>query len=386
MTRALVIGGGIGGLTAARALSRAGLEVKVFERAPSLEKIQVGGAIHLWHNGMSGLQRLELGEQVRALGGPAAVVKTAEMRNWQGKLLTSWSPMEVEQKVGAPTVGVIRPQLHRVLVGAVDDGVLELGRECVGFSQDGEGVVAAFADGSSERGDVLIGADGLRSAVRGTLLGDEELRFARYASWQALCNYEDDAAPVGLFWIVWGPGARFLFYRVSAEQLYWEGIFATDAGGSDPPGGRKAAVAAKFAGWVHPVEAIIAATDEAAIGRSDVYDRPPTKRWGEGRVTLLGDAAHPMTNAAGQGANTTIEDAVVLGSRLASSGGDATAGLRAYEQERIGRTARIANLAWRLTAFSRWSGPVAWRARDRIIATMMIVGKKAQAKDMEYGF
>jgi 2-polyprenyl-6-methoxyphenol hydroxylase-like FAD-dependent oxidoreductase len=148
---------------------------------------------------------------------------------------------------------------------------------------------------------------------------------------------------------------------------------------------RKPAVAARFAGWHHPVEAIIAATDEEAITRHDVYDRPPIKSWGEGRVTLLGDAAHPMTNAAGQGANTTIEDAVVLGSRLQGSS-DVLAGLRAYEQERAGRTARIANLAWRLTAFSRWSSPAAVLARDRIIATMMIVGKKAQAKDMEYQF
>jgi 2-polyprenyl-6-methoxyphenol hydroxylase-like FAD-dependent oxidoreductase len=386
MTRALVIGGGIGGLTAARALVRAGLEVKVFERAPALEQIQVGGAIHVWHNGMRGLQRLKLGDQVSALGGPAAIVKNAEMRNWRGKLLTAWSPEQTQQKVGAPTVGVIRPDLHRVLVAGVEDGVLELGRECVGFEQNGSGVVAEFADGSSERGDMLIGADGLRSAVRRTLRGDEPLRFARYASWQALCDFRDAATPDGLFWIVWGPGARFLFYRVSTEKLYWEGIFATDAGGSDLPGQRQHAVAAKFSGWTHPVEAIIAATDEAAISRADVYDRKPIKRWGADRVTLLGDAAHPMTNAAGQGANTTIEDAVVLGSRLQRSGGDLLDGLRTYEQERCKRTRRIANLAWRLTSFSRWSSPAALLARDRIISTMMIVGKKVQAKDMEYEF
>jgi 2-polyprenyl-6-methoxyphenol hydroxylase-like FAD-dependent oxidoreductase len=281
---------------------------------------------------------------------------------------------------------VIRPELHRALAGGVEEGVLQLGRECSGFVQNGDAVVARFADGSEERGDILIGADGLRSAVRRALRGDEAPRFARYASWQALCDFRDDATPPGLFWIVWGPGARFLFYRVGAERLYWEGIFATDAGGSDPPGGRRQAVLERFAGWTHPVEAIVGATDEAAIGRSDIYDRPPVKQWGEGRVTLLGDAAHPMTNAAGQGANTTIEDAVVLGSRVGRSGEDPVAGLRAYEQERIKRTARIAKLAWRLTSFSRWRNPAAVAARDRIISMMMIVGKKAQAKDMEYEF
>jgi 2-polyprenyl-6-methoxyphenol hydroxylase-like FAD-dependent oxidoreductase len=386
MSRMLMIGGGIGGLTAARALSQAGFEVSIFEQAPALDKVQVGGAIHVWHNGMRGLQKLGLGEQVAALGGPAARVQTAEMRNWKGKLLSAWSVASVESKVGAPTVGVIRPELHRVLVGGVAEDDLHLGRKCVGFSQNGSGVEARFEDGSVEHGDVLIGADGLRSAVRSGLLGDQPLRFARYASWQAVCSYADEATPEGLFWIVWGPGARFLFYRVGASELYWEGIFAADEGGSDPPGAHKQAALERFAGWTAPVEAIIEATDEQAISRHDVYDRPPVKRWGEGRVTLLGDAAHPMTNAAGQGANTTIEDSVVLASRLKMSSSDLVAGLRAYEAERVGRTARIANLAWRLTAISRWSGALAVGARDRIIPAMMVIGKRAQAKDMEYAF
>jgi 2-polyprenyl-6-methoxyphenol hydroxylase-like FAD-dependent oxidoreductase len=385
VTRALIIGGGIGGLTTARALHRAGVQASVYERAPALEQIQVGGAIHLWHNGMHGLQLLDLGDQVAAIGGPAAVVQTAEMRNWRGRLLTRWSPKEIQEKVGAPTVGIIRPDLHRTLVAGVQPGVLELGRECTGLEQSDDHVVARFADGSEERGDILIGADGLRSVIRRELVGAEEpLRFARYASWQALCEYRDEATPDGLFWIVWGPAARFLFYRVSSERLYWEGIFATEAGGSDQPGKRKEAVAARFSGWHHPVEAIIDATDEAAITRADIYDRPPTKRWGEGRFTLLGDAAHPMTNAAGQGANQTIEDAVVLGSRLQRSA-DAVAALRVYEQERIGRTAKISNLAWRLTSLSRIGGPAAV-VRDGIVKMMMIVGKRVQAKDMEYDF
>jgi 2-polyprenyl-6-methoxyphenol hydroxylase-like FAD-dependent oxidoreductase len=386
VSTALVIGGGIGGLTVARALNQAGFEARVFEQAPSLEMVQVGGAIHVWHNGMRGLQKLGLGDQVAALGGRAAAVETAEMRNWKGRLLTRWSPAELERKIGAATVGVRRPALHRVLAEGVGDGVLALGRECTGYSQTDGGVTATFADGRDEHGDVLIGADGLRSTVRRVLRGSEQPRFAKYASWQALCDFRDASAPEGLFWIVWGPGARFLFYRVGAEQLYWEGIFATEEGGSDPPGGRKAAVAQRFAGWCRPVPAIIAATDEAAISRHDVSDRPPIRQWGEGLMTLLGDAAHPMTNAVGQGANTTIEDAVVLASRLRQNAGDLAAGLRAYEQERIKRTARVAGLAWRLSSLSRWSSPAAVIARDRIITAMMVVGKKAQAKDMEYAF
>jgi 2-polyprenyl-6-methoxyphenol hydroxylase-like FAD-dependent oxidoreductase len=387
LTRALVIGGGIGGLTAARALTRAGVEAKVFERAPALEQIQVGGAIHVWHNGMRGLQILELADQVEALGGRAAMVEVAEMRNWKGRLLNSWSAKQTEAEVGAPTVGVLRPELHRVLVGGLEQGVLELGRECVGFEQNGDGVVARFADGSEERGDVLVGADGLRSEIRRGLFGDEQLRFARYASWQSLVDYPaDDATPIGLFRVTWGRGARFLFYRLGVEQVYWEGIFATEAGGTDPPGGRRRAVLDRFGDWAGPVGAIIAATDESAIGRADVYDRPPTKRWGEGRVTLLGDAAHPMTNAAGQGANQTIEDAVVLG-RCFDGASDAVGALRDYERKRVKRAGKISQLAWNLTALSRVRNPVACAFRDGLITVMMATaGKRARRKDMAYEF
>jgi 2-polyprenyl-6-methoxyphenol hydroxylase-like FAD-dependent oxidoreductase len=385
VSRALVIGGGIGGLTAARALARAGLEVSVFERAARLEQIQVGGAIHVWHNGMRGLQRLGLAEQVEALGGAAATVQTAEFRNWRGKLLFSWSPQETQRLAGAPTVGVIRPELHRVLVGGLGDGVLQLGRECTGWEQGAAGVVAHFEDGSSEEGDLLIGADGLRSAVRRGLLGEESLRFAKYASWQSLCAFDSSATPEGLFRVIWGPGARFLFYHVGAGRMYWEGIHATEPGGGDPPGQRREAVLQRFEGWASPVPEMIAATEEQAIMRGDVYDRPTTRRWGEGRVTLLGDAAHPMTNAVGQGANMTIEDAVVLGSVLKDAG-DPSSALRAYEQKRIKRSASTATLAHNMTALSRWRNPAALKVRDRLLPAMMRIGMRQHRRDMAYEF
>ncbi len=384
--RALVIGGGIGGLCAARSLDRAGLDVAVFEKAGSLAHVQVGGAIHVWHNGMRGLQKLGLADEVERTAGRAAAVERAEMRNRHGRLLTAWSVKAAEEELGAPTLGLMRPDLHRTLVAGVDPSTLQLGRRCVGFHSDAGGVTARFEDGGEERGDVLIGADGMRSAVRHGLLGETPPRFAGYASRQAVAEFSGPAAPVGLFWIVWGPGARFLFYRVSAERVYWEGIFATPEGGSDPPGGRKAAVAELFKGWADPIPAIIAATEEQAIGRTDCYDLPSVAKWGEGPVTLLGDAAHAMTNAAGQGANQTIEDAVVLGSSLAGAT-DGAAALRAYEAKRVKRTAAVSALAWNLSRMSRVKNPVAVAARDRALTAMFaVVGKRAQHKDMAYDF
>jgi 2-polyprenyl-6-methoxyphenol hydroxylase-like FAD-dependent oxidoreductase len=386
VTRVLVVGGGIGGLTVTRGLTRAGVDAVAFERAPALEQIQVGGAIHIWHNGMRGLQQLGLADEVAALGGKAAVVELAEMRSRRGRLITSWSVKEVEHQVGAPTVGVLRPQLHRVLAVGVEEGRLQLGRELTGFEHDADGVTARFADGTEERGDVLVSADGLRSAVRQQLKGEEALHFAGYTSWQGVAQHRDEQTPPGLFRVVWGPGSRFLFYRISEEDVYWEGIFTTEPDGSDPPGGRKQAVSQRFGDWYKPVGSIIEATAEEAITRGDVYVRPPIKQWGEGRVTLLGDAAHPMTNAIGQGANQTIEDAVVL-ARCVAGGGDPAAALREYERLRIDRTLKIARLAGRLSRLTRIENPVATAVRDRLLSVMFAVaGKRALRKDMAHEF
>jgi 2-polyprenyl-6-methoxyphenol hydroxylase-like FAD-dependent oxidoreductase len=385
--RALVIGGGIGGLCTARALTQAGHEPLVFERAAALEHVQVGGAIHVWHNGMRGLQKLGFGEQLERATGPAAKVHVAEMRTWRGRLITSWTPAQTERELGAATVGVLRPDLHRILESGIDKGVVRLGKKCVGFSEDGASVTVRFADGSEEKGDLLVGADGLRSAIRAALKGEEPPRYAGYASCQAVARYAvDDAIPIGLFRVVWGRGARFLFYRLSAEHVYWEGIFATEAGRTDPPGAKKRGVLDRFSGWHNPVEAILAATDEEAIFRADIYDRPTVKTWGRGRVTLLGDAAHAMTNAVGQGANQTIEDAVVLGKSLAGAA-DVPPPRRASEPARIGRTTEVHKLAWTLSSMSLWDNPLVCAVRDRMLTVMFaVVGKRAMRKDMGHEF
>jgi 2-polyprenyl-6-methoxyphenol hydroxylase-like FAD-dependent oxidoreductase len=384
--KAIIIGAGIGGLTAAIALRRAGVEAVVYERANDVQAVQVGGGIHLWHNGMRGLQRAGLAEQVEALGGRDAAVETAEFSTASGRRLGTWPLGTLERKLGAPTVGVARPELHRVIIDALDADALRLGSPCEGFVEQGGSAVACFAGGREERADVLIGADGIRSVVRAQLHGDEEPEFAGYASWQGFAEFEDDHAPPGLFRVVFGRGARFLHYWLGPNRMYWEGIFATTPGGGDPDGGRKDAVLARFSGWREPIEAIVAATPAEAINRADIYHRKPLKTWGAGRVTLLGDAAHPMTNALGQGGNQAIEDALVLTSRLTAAD-DAAAGLRAYERSRIGRTATIVRLSSFMTALSRLDNPAAVAARNVYLrVSLSTVAYQKIKRDMAYDF
>jgi 2-polyprenyl-6-methoxyphenol hydroxylase-like FAD-dependent oxidoreductase len=378
--KAIVIGGGIGGLTSAIALRRAGLSVRVFERSADSRRSEVGGGIHLWHNGMRGLARLGLGEEIAGLGGRAACVERAEFVTAGGRPLVSWSVGDVERELGQPTVGVQRPQLHRVLTQAVD-GDLVYGARCVGFSEDAGGVTAAFEDGREERGDVLVGADGIRSAVRRQVLGEVRPRFAGYASWQALAEVGTDVVPSGLFRVVWGTGARFLFYRVSDAVVYWEGIFSAAPGGRDPEKGRRDAVLARFGDFGDPVAPLVACTPEEAISRLDVHDRPPARAWGAGRVSLLGDAAHPMTNAIGQGANQAIEDALALARCLAPVHAPVE-GLRTYERQRVGRANRMTRIAWGLTQLSRLRRPGLVALRDRGLALTFGQMIRAQRGDM----
>jgi 2-polyprenyl-6-methoxyphenol hydroxylase-like FAD-dependent oxidoreductase len=385
--RALIAGAGIAGLTSAIALRQSGVEPVVLERAGGPEQIQVGGCIHMWHNGMRGLQRIGVGERLLELASDASIVERAEFRTASGRLMYGWSVRDTEQRVGAPTFGVRRPDLHRVLLDAVGDGVVRFGETCAGFEQDGDGVTVRLDGGREEHGDVLIGADGLRSSLRASLPGATEPRYAGYVSWQAIARVDTDVVPVGLFRVIWGRGARFLFYRIGPEDVYWEGTFAAAAGGEDDPDQRKQAVLARFRGWPAPVETIVDASENAAIGRADMYDRPPSKQWGVGRVSLIGDAAHAMTNALGQGANQAIEDALVLGRCLGAKQEDPVAALRDYEQERIPRTTTFASLSWTMARASRLHNALACRLRD----TALTVGFRVQfarqhVKDMDYSF
>jgi 2-polyprenyl-6-methoxyphenol hydroxylase-like FAD-dependent oxidoreductase len=385
--RVVIAGAGIAGLTSALALRQRGIETLVLERAGTPEEIQVGGCIHVWHNGMRGLQRIGVGERLLELAGEAAVVERAEFRTARDRLMYGWSARDTERQVGAPTFGVRRPDLHRVLLDAVGDGVVRFGETCAGFEQDGDGARVSLASGREERGDALIGADGLRSTLRAALPGATEPRYAGYVSWQALARVDTGVVPVGLFRVVWGRGARFLFYRVGPEEVYWEGTFAAPAGGADAEGERSQAVLERFSGWPAPVQTIIAATEQAAIGRADMYDRPTSKQWGAGRVSLVGDAAHAMTNALGQGANQAIEDALVLARCLGDQSDDPAAALRGYETARIPRANQFASLSWAMARASRLHNALACGLRD----TMLTVAFRTQfarqhVRDMDYEF
>ena len=361
--RAIVAGGGIGGLAAALALQRSGVEVTVLERRAELSKVAAGAGLMVWHNGTSALERLGVGDAVRARSTP---IDRFEFRTWRGAPLACWQVGELGRELGAPTVGINRADLHVALAAALAPGVLRLGEACTGFRQDDGGVTVELAGGGTERADLLVGADGINSAVRTQLLGARAPRYAGYTTWRGVLDFPDDDAPPGLARKLWGPGRRFLSYRIGDGRLYWLALARAAEGGSDAEGGARAAVLNEYRGWDGPVEAMIEATSESAIARVDIADHAPLRRWGEGRVTLLGDAAHAMTPNKGQGACQAIEDAVVI-TRELEGALDVPGALRRYEDARRKRTAGFQRESRMIGSLGRWRTGVACGVRDRLI-------------------
>jgi 2-polyprenyl-6-methoxyphenol hydroxylase-like FAD-dependent oxidoreductase len=325
------------------------------------------------------LRKLGFGDAIENAG---PHMERFDQRSWRGKLLSTWPIGELSRQFGAPTVNVTRERLHRMLSEALEPGVVTYGTTFSGFVQDGGGVTASFENHEDARGAVLVGADGINSAVRSAMFGAEPPHYAGYTAWRGLVPFQHERAPAQVFQQIWGPGSRFAFYHVDGERLYWIAVANAAQREAEAPAGAKAGLLERFQGWMEPVEAIIAATDEGAIQRMDIEDRDPAERWGEGRVTLLGDAIHAMTFNVGQGACQAIEDAVVLAASLREHG-DPAAALRAYEGRRKQRTAGMMKLARRIGRMAQWENPLAWRLRDQIWKQFLgRVGVKGQARHM----
>ena len=359
--RALIIGGGIGGLTAAIALRRAGIEPVVLEQAARLQDVQSGGGLLVWNNGMRALREIDLHEQVQAA---AAVLDVTTFNSYRGEVLATWPIGQVARDLGVPTIGVVRGDLHRVLAEALGSDAIRVGARYEGFREDNGEVIVRFSDGREERGDVLVGADGVRSTVRTDLLGKRELRPPGYWGIQAVVAFEHPLARPGTFATYWGPGSRFAYHHVGGERLYW--VAVEDGEGKESPAERIEIVRRRLQSWPEPVRSIIAATEDAEIAVMDIADANPMKRWGAGPATLLGDAAHPILPNLGQGTSQALEDAIVLGRALRAEP-DLVKALRSFEDQRAPRTAGLVRFSRNLGRLGRLKSRPAVAFRERFM-------------------
>lgn len=377
---ALVIGGGIGGLTAAIALQRVGMEAAVFERAGALE--EAGAGLTLWPNAISALRRIGLGGALATVGQP---VTHSRILSWRGDVLADLPVGLLERRFGAPMMGVHRGELQSALVAALAPGTLSTGAACVGFTHDAGGVHARLAGDQEAAGVLLVGADGIRSTIRAQLWGQAPLRYAGYTAWRGVARVPSRLWPAETASEIWGAGKRFGLVPLTGGRVYW--FAAVNAPESAPegapgrPSGRQRELLDRFHGWPDAVLAAIEGTDEPAILRNDIYDRPPLAHWSQGRVTLLGDAAHPMTPNMGQGACQAIEDAAALAACLASTR-NVTAALRAYERRRLARANAIVRQSLGIGQIAQWEQPWLVGARNlalKLTPTTLVVRQMAWA-------
>jgi 2-polyprenyl-6-methoxyphenol hydroxylase-like FAD-dependent oxidoreductase len=359
MTRIGIVGAGIGGLTAANALRNRGHEVVVFERSP--EPRAYGGGLHLWSNAIRALREIGLGPAVEGI---AVEVHREQVLTASGRLMAEWDVAGAARENGAPSVGLTRPQLLRTLLAELDGVPVHCGRRFESFEDDGSGVTLHFEDGDQERVDILIGADGIYSAVRAQLHGAAEPRFRGYEAWRTVIPADPSLAPPGYLCQYWGRGARLVFFPAGQDSIYFVCLLNARRGES-APAEPKAYLQERFKDFADPVPALLAAASDSRLHRTEIADRNPIRRWGRGRVTLLGDAAHPMTPNTSQGAGMALEDAAVL-ARVLTGENDLLA-LREYERLRWKRAAQQVLFARFPGTLGTLQGAAACRLRDTYI-------------------
>ncbi len=361
MPRAVIVGGGIGGLTAAVALVRKGWDVAVFEAAPELRP--VGKGIWVPTNAMQVLARLGLADAVADAGWP---LDRIQLGTASGRILSDFDLERVRAKYGHTTISIQRAKLVAILAAELPAGVLRLGRRFTEFVREADRVIARFENGSDEKADLLVGADGLRSRVREQLFPGVPLRYSGQTCYRGVSELalSDDLAHTCRE--VWGGRNRFGFSAVGNGQIYWFAPIVEPAGGHESLEATKRRLVESYAEFPSPVPEIVGAASADDIIRTDLHDFAPIPKWYDRGVALLGDAAHAMTPNLGQGGAQAIEDAYVLAEQLGADVPVET-GLANYQRIRWPKATRIVNTAWTFGQIAHWRNPLAKWARDTAV-------------------
>lgn len=378
--RVAVVGAGIGGLAVAAALRRQGIDCEIFEQAAQLG--EVGAGIQVAPNAAMLLHRLGMAERLEQV---AVRPGATEMRRWDdNRLITSITLGNAcSRRYGAPYYTVHRADLHQALLELVPTASVNLGRRCTGVTDLDDDVELHFETGGTWRGDVVIGADGIRSAVRTALVPDEPI-FSGQIMYRGIIpakrvRHLADPPNVRL-WL--GPQQHCVCYPIAGGRLLSFGatVYSGDTKQESwTAAGRIEDLAAAYHGWHDEVQRLIAALDE--IRRWALHDRDPITGWRSKRVTLVGDAAHPMLPFMAQGANQAIEDAFVLAKCLgAVARTDIPAGLTRYQEVRAPRTAEVQCISRENGRLFHLSDDRAQQERDRSMSI------KQQLRNQEWLF
>ncbi|MBE7383112.1 MAG: FAD-dependent urate hydroxylase HpxO [Leptolyngbya sp. SIO1E4] len=335
--KAIIIGAGIGGLTTGIALQQAGYTVEIYDKTREIRP--AGAGISLWSNGVKVLNRLGLGDRLAAIGG---TMNRMEYRSHTDKVLSQIDLRPLIQQVGQRPYPVSRTELQQMLLTAAGADQVTLGQRCVGVEATDTGITAIFEDGHRATGDVLVGADGIRSTVRQYVLGhDIDPRYAHYVNWNGLVDAAPDLCDPDNWILYVGQAKRASMMPVGGDRFYFFFGAPMEKGTTVEPAYRRDELTQLFEGWPQPVQTLIQRLDPLTTNRLEIHDIDPPERLVRGRAVLLGDAGHATTPTLGQGGCQAIEDAEVLTRYLVTTNISVPDALQRYEAERKERTASL---------------------------------------------
>lgn len=373
----MIVGAGIGGLSCALAFQQLGYEVRVFERAEVLS--EVGAGIGLWPGAIKTLAEIGITPDFWRLR--QCPFREAETATPDGRTLVRFDVAEVTAQ--APGFVLRRADLHSALAASVEPGTVTPGADVTGVSQDAGGAMLTFADGSTVDARIVIGADGLRSVVRHTLFGEQPPRYSGETCYRGMADLA--VADTGMLREVQGQGLRCAVHPIDSEHVYWWAARRAPEGIDETPAERKQILQRLYAGWHAGFPEALAATSSTDILKNDLFDRPPLKSWHTGRITLLGDAAHPTTPNLGLGGCMAIEDSLVLARAFAENDSNYSAAFAQYQAERQSRTRRVVRTSAMFGRLGSLMNPAAIRARELIMkATPTSLIKMSFVREVGY--
>ena len=334
----VVVGAGMGGLSAGIALTQAGHEVEIYDRVSTLRA--AGAAISVWSNGIKVLNALGLRNEVAAIGGQMDRMGYCDSN---GKILTDFSLIPLMERVGQRPYPISRTALQTLLLDTFGRDRVYLGRKCVGVEQDAERARVLFDHGDSVEADLVIGADGARSVVRDYVVGRTiERQYVGYVNWNGLIEMNAEWIPEHNWMMYVGEHKRVSLMPAGNGQVYFFLDVPLPIGTVNDPKNYRNELLEFFQGWAEPVQRLIQTLDPDRTNRVEIHDVEPLNQFVRDRFVLLGDAAHSMAPDLGQGGCLALEDAWVLSNCLTS---DLTASLETYERSRLERARSVVERA-----------------------------------------
>jgi 2-polyprenyl-6-methoxyphenol hydroxylase-like FAD-dependent oxidoreductase len=357
-----ILGAGIAGLSTAIALKNAGIDTMVFEAAPEIKA--VGAGLGLGANAIKAFKVLGIDEEVMHAGRflPAFMVY-----NEKGKQLAKTDSVSVSKKYGLDNFTIHRADLHALLLSKVNPSCIETNKKVERIEQNENNIILHFADGTMHETDYLIAAEGIHSVVRNYVLPESKPRYAGYTCWRAVIDNSN--LQLNECSETWGSKGRFGIVPLAGNKIYWFACVNTVANNSAMKHYTVQDLLKQFAGYHHPIKAILKETKNENLIWADINDLKPINRYAFNNILLIGDAAHATTPNLGQGACQAVEDAVILAAEIAKNS-NITVAFKMFEQRRLKRTHWIVNTSWRIGKMAQFENKFLIRCRNFLIRNL----------------